>query len=603
MTLPKHTDEALIAAAALRTNMDFAARSRWRIRAIMNGGPQAIQALVGDVLDDEGRPIEDLPWANWLYSALTKLAQKVGQMPKTRVDPANDSDDQAPRDRAEAKREAVEGYDKLDRMEMQLPQVGRWLPGYGYSVWTIGARRNPEGIPYPKATLRDPFDCYPGEWGVEQQPSELAVHRIVPIDKAIQMWPEAGEDLKKISISKMSRLPGGAVLLGRNSTGWENQRGRGVAVVEYYDDDGVHVLIPAIERRVDFISNPLDSGPMFVVPKRFAFDQLIGQYDHTFGLMAAGAKINALSIIAMEDGVFTETNVYGEVVGGKKYRKGRNAVNVLTPGSKVDKPQSNIPYQMFETINRIERQFRNVASYPLQDDAQSPLSFATGAGLEELLNAVSLEVREYHKVIRFGLQDVDSKRLEWDEKVSPNRRKPVGGKNSSIPKVKTYKPSEDFQGDYETRRAFGLMAGWDDSTKIVGGLQMLEAKVLDPLTFQENIEGFDDITQMNERIQDREARESLMRSLVARAERDGDVRAIMALIEMLPESEFKEQMRKFYTPQDPQMSPEEEEFVTGQPSDPVAQLFQGGGQPNVTTVLSRLTGSGGQGGVQTVGRL
>ena len=86
-----------------------------------------------------------------------------------------------------------------------------------------------------------------------------------------------------------------------------------------------------------------------------------------------------MSIIAMEDAVFTETNVTGELESGQ-YRKGRFAINYLTPGSQVSKPVSNLPYQLFEMIGRIERQLRVVAGYPVQDDSISPNSFITGRG-------------------------------------------------------------------------------------------------------------------------------------------------------------------------------------------------------------------------------
>ena len=45
--------------------------------------------------------------------------------------------------------------------------------------------------------------------------------------------------------------------------------------------------------------------------------------------MSSMAKINIMSVIAMEDAVFTETNVVGEIESGQ-YRKGRFAVNYLT---------------------------------------------------------------------------------------------------------------------------------------------------------------------------------------------------------------------------------------------------------------------------------
>ena len=142
----------------------------------------------------------------------------------------------------------------------------------------------------------------------------------------------------------------------------------------------------------DFIPNPLSSGPAFVVAKKFSFDQLQGQYDQIIGLMAAMAKINVMSIIAMEDAVFTETNISGELESGQ-YRKGRFAVNYLAPGTQVSKPASNVPYQIFQQIDRVERQLRVGGAYPVTDDAQSPLSFATGRGLEELGASMSLMIR------------------------------------------------------------------------------------------------------------------------------------------------------------------------------------------------------------------
>src|SRR5690606_31146532 len=117
----------------------------------------------------------------------------------------------------------------------------------------------------------------------------------------------------------------------------------------------------------------------------------------------------------------------------KPYEKGRFKVNKFPPGTQIQKPQSNLPYQLFEVINRIERQFRLVAGYPVTDDAQSPMSFVTGQGLEELQASVANEVREYLKVVRWAMRDLDAKRLEWDDSVSPDRMKPMVGTLDGVP--------------------------------------------------------------------------------------------------------------------------------------------------------------------------
>ncbi len=126
--------------------------------------------------------------------------------------------------------------------------------------------------------------------------------------------------------------------------------------------------------------------------------------------MAMMAKINIMSAIAMEDAVFTETNISGELESGQ-YRKGRYAINYLSPGTQVSKPINNMPYQLFQQVDRLERQLRMVGGYPVTDDSQSPNSFVTGAGLSELNTSMSLMINEYREVIRTGLAKMDNKSI------------------------------------------------------------------------------------------------------------------------------------------------------------------------------------------------
>jgi hypothetical protein len=562
--------------------MDFAATTRWRIRSILDGGPEAIRALLGDKMANLSREQPDLPWPNLIHSGITALAQKLGHIPEARVTPPHSTDSEAPRRRAEKRERIVDAYDDYDRMELQLPQVGRWLPGYGFAVWTVTQRFH-EGHVYPCAQLRDPHDCYPGAWGVDQQPDELAVYRRIPPLEAKRLYP--GFAAKIDSKSRAYDWSSGGVIL---SSGWSNQTGRGLEIVEYYDADGTHILIPEIDERVDFHPNPL-SSPAFVVAKRFAFNHLIGQYDHGIGLMGALAKFNILFLTAMEDNVFAPTNIIGDFDG--QYKTGRRAINRLSPNTTVDRPQSNVSYQAGEFLSRTERNLRNIIRYSVQDDGESPLSFATGAGLDELQATANAEVLEYQKVIRYALQDLDAKRLEWDEVVSPNTKKPLAGLKEGIPKTETYTPSKDIKKAYKTKREFGIMAGLDDPGKIVAGGQLMQMKLIDRLSLQEKISGLDDLSLINERIHDDNMRDVLGQALM-QAAAQGDQRALMLATEALPAGDpLKTLATKYFTPNPPEMSEEEQAMIGGgqeeQPTD-------------VTTVLSRLTGSGQQGGIQTV---
>ena len=134
---------------------------------------------------------------------------------------------------------------------------------------------------------------------------------------------------------------------------WEDNTGQGVSIIEYYDITGTYIVYPETRQLFDYIPNPLSTVP-FVFMKRFGFDELKGQYDHTIGLMAMMAKINIMSAIAMEDAVFTETNISGELESGQ-YRKGRFAVNYLAPGTQVSKPANNIPYPAIPTSGQVRK--------------------------------------------------------------------------------------------------------------------------------------------------------------------------------------------------------------------------------------------------------
>src|SRR5690606_22934503 len=136
------------------------------------------------------------------------------------------------------------------------------------------------------------------------------------------------------------------------------------------------------------------------------------------------------------------------------------AVNELDQNTQVTRPVSQMPFQAFQAVDRIERQLRTTARYPVTDDGQSPNSFVTGAGLEELGSTMSLEVREYQMVIRRAIESLDAKRLEWIDRSYPERKRNLVGERKGHAYAKTYTPKVTIAGNYRTRRKYGFMAGW-----------------------------------------------------------------------------------------------------------------------------------------------
>jgi len=301
------------------------------------------------------------------------------------------------------------------------------------------------------------------------------------------------------------------------------------------------------------------------------------------------AKINVLSVIAMEDAVFTETNIIGEIESGQ-YKKGRLSVNYLTPGSQVIKPVNNLPYQLFQQIDRLERHLRLGSAYPVSDDGQSPNAFVTGRGLEELGQSASLHVREYQTILKDALEQIDTKRLEWDEIMYPKMRKPIAGYRKGTAFKETYVPGSDIAEQYKTRRIYGVMAGFDEPQKIITGLQLKQQGIIDTQTLQENMDGLDNISQIQHRINSERAENVLFESLMAQAAQ-GNPKATMAAIEIKKNPQnINKILEKFYTPEGDEMTPEEEAIAQG-PQGPQ------GPPPGLQQVLAQVAAQRGGGQV------
>tara|TARA_R100000655_G_scaffold14862_1_gene33305 strand:- start:22898 stop:24625 length:1728 start_codon:yes stop_codon:yes gene_type:complete len=555
------------------TNQDSLV-DRSRIRDIMNGGQAAVRALLGNSINVE---YHELPAPNLFLTALDRFAQKLGRSPDLKVDILNEKDSERAKKKSEKLERIVMSYDKFQKLGMQLPQVGRWLPGYGFVVWTISHKRDKNGVPYPYAELRDPFTCYPGYFGNDQQPKELAIITRVPHKILAQQYPDAKKFIYG-SPEESEQEPYSAMLdYSSKAASWSNSNGNGKVVVEYKDGEGTYVFLPENKKIIDYMPNPLSSGPCFVIAKRFSFDQMQSQFQHITGLMSNMAKINILGTIAMEDAVFTETNITGEIESGK-YRKGRFAVNYLAPGSSVSKPVNNLPYQLFQQVDRLERHLRLGAAYPVSDDGQSPNAFVTGRGLEELGQSASLHVREYQSVLADALQELDAKRLEYDEEMFGGQRKPIAGFHKGTAYKETYVPNSDIAEYHTTRRVYGVMAGFDEPQKIITGLQLKQQGIIDTQTLQENMDGLDNISKIQQRIVSEKAETVLFESLMAQAAQ-GNVKATQAAIAIKKNpSRMTSILEDFYEEEE---QPAEQQLPGQQAAEPdiASFLAQLGGPP------------------------
>lgn len=581
---------------------------RWRIRQIMNGGPEGIKAVMAW---DQGKATSgrsklelgyDLPAVNMMASGVERLAQSVSAPPMLKM-PYGPRDSAPSREAAELRERIVEGWDDESRVRMWHPQIGRWLPGYAFSSAVIRPRRSPVSRQvWPHAELRDPYDTWPGYFGAVQSPHEIAYRRSVPLPALMTVFPEYPWD----DIFTRKRGQGWRQSQGRivtagegNTETWEGNNG-GTQVFEYYCDDGCYVCVPEFEMVVSYDPNLCDTGPMFVFGKRFAFDRLISAYAHVIGLVAMMAKFNVLALIQSEESAFSELNIFGELEGNT-YQRGRKGVNRLDQNARVEKPKEGGAFNTFQQIDRLERQLRIGAAYDQGSDSIAARGgWITGQGQQELRDPIDKNIDEYQLIMRQMMEDLDTRRLEWEEKHERSRKKRVFWLEGSKQGEETYVPSKDIAGNWRSKREYGMMATWDDNSKIVAGLQLNQAGVIDLQTFRENLSGIDNAVQIEQRVLKDQTRSAMLSALGERAAAN-DPGAMLALVELNQKPDQLDRiLTKFFTPQNPQPSPEEEAMMGGAPGAPGPEVPVGG-PPTVQTVLSELEASGVTGGgVQTV---
>jgi len=583
----KTVDDVLERVDELRDLNQSHLKMRQITRAVLNGGAEAVATLVAD------SDLDYVPAANMIHSAIERTAQKLIFPPHVRVDaPAGRGGSRA-RNYAEKRERIVEAYDEASNLKMQIPQAARWVPGYGFAVWSLNEGVTHAGQPYPAAELRDPYGCLPGPWTVHQQPDDVAFVRQVSEYNLRKIYPTLPRGLKP-----QRYTVGGAVILDQNyNSNWASQdQTNMLRVIEYQCHEGTYMVLEDAQILLDYMPTPEGVGAPFVVAKRFAFDQLMGQFEHAVGLQQMMVRMNILAFLSVQDAVFAETNIYGEMQSDE-YRKGRNATNHFDPGTRVEKLTDPSVFQQFQQIDRLERQFRMTGAYPVTDDSQSPNSYVTGRGLQELTSASDNVVQEYQLVLRDAMERLDTKRLMWDEARFGNVERTMPGTHKGSPYVESWTPNTHINGNHKTRRVYGILSGLDSSSKLVGLLQISQAGWMDDITAMENIEGIDNIQQVRERLERQKAEALLEQAMLAMVNgQPPDLRIMKILVDSLEDGPRKRQFEEVFFPEpeepDPAaMPPEGMPPEAGMPpgQEPLAAPGE-----DPTTIMSRLFSSGTQ---------
>jgi hypothetical protein len=125
--LPKTTEQVRTRIAALRHSNEATLSDRHRVRALMNGGKDAVSVLLPGLGSNE----ETLPAANHIKSGVERFSEMIAGVPSLRVDPPAHRDSDPARKAAEKRERIVENYARLVGLVHDL-------------AWGVGHRRQPD---------------------------------------------------------------------------------------------------------------------------------------------------------------------------------------------------------------------------------------------------------------------------------------------------------------------------------------------------------------------------------------------------------------------------------------------------------------------------
>ena len=128
------------------------------------------------------------------------------------------------------------------------------------------------------------------------------------------------------------------------------------------------------------------------------------------------------------------------------------------------------------------------------------------------------------------------------------------------------------------------MASFDAPNKIITGLQLLQAGIIDKETMQQEMDGLENLSQINERITKQKTEEILF-SMLLQQSQQGDKGAMMAVVEIYNNpKDIGDILEKYFTASGEEPSPQEQAVLQQ------AQQVQQQGPPNLAALLGGAVG-------------
>jgi hypothetical protein len=377
-----------------------------------------------------------------------------------------------------------------NRMNMKMRRRARHLLAYSNSPVFIKPNFDKR---IPEWQLRNPLDTFPA-------PS-VDIDNPVP-DNCIFTY---GRTYRWLTQNYGDAING---ILRVGNPSWDTM----FKILEYVCDNEVVTVVLGAEKTIDPMTGAYSMGapavelervinktgmPLVVVPQRITLDKPHGQFDGLLGMYYTRARLQALTEIAIERGIFPDEYLVArqgdnpeiiQIADGKTGQLG------VVKGGDIQQLQTNPGYKTDVALDRLERQERLEGAIPAEFGGESGTNIRTGRRGDSVLAAtVDFRVQE--------AQDIFASSMVQEDKIAIAIEKTYWGNSSKsffIPGmgggVKDYTPNKMWETDFHY--VSYSAAGSDVNNLIVGlgqrlgtGLMSKEsAREADPLISDPELE-------------------------------------------------------------------------------------------------------------------
>ena len=427
--------------------------------------------------------------ANLLVQGLDQMSMRVSStMPNPYFPPVKEGSENAKK-MARMRKKAMLGFWDENRMQMKLRRRARHLLAYSYSPVFL----KPDfRTMTPKWEIRNPLDTFTAPMDDDE---------VVPENCIFTSRVTASYLLKNYGPLVADQLRFGRVDSDSRYT-----------LLEYVCDDSLQLIVLGAEDNPELTQSeragleailleaiPNRTGmPLAVVPSRITLDKPRGQFDGVLGMYYTRARLQALTEIAIERGIFPEEYLVarpGENPEIMQLADGKAGVLGVVKGGDIQQLQLNPGYKTDTALDRLERQERLEGAIPAEFGGESATNIRTGRRGESVLSAtVDYRVQEAQEIFANSLLHEDKIAIALEKAYWGDMPKTFFLSGRTTQGQEQYTPNKVWQTDFHYV-AYSA-AGSDVNSLIIGlgqrlgvGLMSKEsAREADPLISDPDLE-------------------------------------------------------------------------------------------------------------------